>query len=86
MTRFRHPCIFQVVEPLVESPTMLAFASERAICTIADFLQNPSSDFATTYKFGEIELDELDIQVGLLQVVKGLEFLHSNLIVHVIVK
>jgi hypothetical protein len=29
------------------------------------------------------ELDELGIQLGLLQLLKALEFLHNNLIVHV---
>jgi hypothetical protein len=36
----------------------------------------------TRYAYNDVELDELGIQIGLLQVMKGLAFIHSNLMVH----
>lgn len=84
ITRMRHPSIVQVVEALKEHSGVLAFATEQLQCTLSHFLQNHSaSELITLYTYGGKELDELSIQIGLLQVMKGLAFLHSNLMVHV---
>ncbi|KAI8892666.1 kinase-like domain-containing protein [Globomyces pollinis-pini] len=81
MSRLRHPCILHVVEPLVDSKTMLAFASESFQSTLAMLLPKPSSN-QQMIPTHEPNIDEFEIQSGLLQIVKALQFLHANGIGH----
>jgi serine/threonine protein kinase len=40
------------------------------------------SSLVLTFGKKDLELDEIEIQKGILQVVRGLQFLHSNRVVH----
>lgn len=69
LTRLRHPCILHVSEAFVDLKTMFCFGSDPLIGNLSSLIHtNP--------------MNELEIQAGLLNICKGLEFLHSNGIVH----
>lgn len=74
LTRLRHPCILEVVEPLEESRNEVSFATEQVFASLQEAL---IADHRT-----DVQLDEVEIQKGLLQVARGLEFLHGAKMVH----
>jgi SCY1-like protein 2 len=74
MTRLRHPCILEVVEPLEETRSELTFATEQVMAPLSEALHNDHR--------ADVQLDEVEIQKGLLQVARGLEFLHDAKMVH----
>ncbi|KAL1965137.1 hypothetical protein VTN77DRAFT_6050 [Rasamsonia byssochlamydoides] len=92
LTRLRHPSILQVLEPVEETRNGgLMFATEPITASLAGLLHEKdaqeggsrSSRFMVeapdgTRRRREVEIDELEIQKGLLQVAKGLEFLHES--------
>ncbi|CAD6913707.1 unnamed protein product [Tilletia laevis] len=74
LTRLRHPCVLEVVEPLEESRTDISFATEHVVASLNTALIADSRS--------DVELDEVEIQKGLVQVARGLEFLHGAKMVH----
>lgn len=92
LARLRHPSILQVLEPVEETRSGgLMFATEPITASLAGLLHEKdvqeggsrSSRFMIegpdgTRRRREVEIDELEIQKGLLQVAKGLEFLHES--------
>ncbi|KAL1872187.1 hypothetical protein Plec18167_006790 [Paecilomyces lecythidis] len=85
LSRLRHPSVLQVLEPVEETRNGgLMFATEPVTASLASILQE--KDRETRYAAGpngagaggNVEMDELEIQKGLLQVAKGLEFLHES--------
>ena len=74
LTRLRHPCILEVVEPLEESRNDVAFATEQVFASLSEALVSDHRQ--------DVQLDEVEIQKGLLQVARGLEFLHAAKMVH----
>ena len=60
LSRLRHPCILEVVEPLEESRTEVMFVTEHVSTTLAAAI--------SPHARPEIQLDEVEIQKGLLQV------------------
>ncbi len=69
MTRLRHPSILHIQEALVDLKVGKAFCAEPI----------ESSLFKLIRKQQLVDgLDEIDVQSGLVQLCKGLEFLHSN--------
>ncbi|SPO24692.1 related to SCY1 - putative kinase [Ustilago trichophora] len=74
LTRLRHPCILEVVEPLEESRTDMSFATEQVFASLSEALVSDHRQ--------DVQLDEVEIQKGLLQVARGLEFLHGAKMVH----
>ncbi|KZT03514.1 kinase-like protein [Laetiporus sulphureus 93-53] len=72
LSRLRHPCILEMVEPLEETRNELIFATEPVLSSL--HLSIPGSFQYTPL----VELDEVEIQKGILQVCKGLAFLHSS--------
>ncbi|KDN46614.1 kinase-like protein [Tilletiaria anomala UBC 951] len=74
MTRLRHPCVLEVVEPLEETRYELTFATEQIVAPLQEALHSDSRN--------DIQLDEVETQKGLLQVARGLEFLHDAKMVH----
>ncbi|KAJ7197216.1 kinase-like domain-containing protein [Mycena pura] len=76
LTRLRHPSILEMVEPLEETRTELIFATEPILSSLE--LSIPG-----TGRSPIVELDEVEIQKGILQICKGLSFLHSSaLLIH----
>ncbi|CBQ71721.1 conserved hypothetical protein [Sporisorium reilianum SRZ2] len=74
LTRLRHPCILEVVEPLEESRSDVSFATEQVFASLSEALVSDHRQ--------DVQLDEVEIQKGLLQVARGLEFLHAAKMVH----
>lgn len=94
LARLRHPSVLQLVEPVEETRSGgLMFATEPVLCSLSAALaqkdsrsgptgrglsRSISDDGPTSTAMKDIEIDELEIQKGLLQVAKGLEFLHDS--------
>ncbi|KAK3381556.1 hypothetical protein B0H63DRAFT_524265 [Podospora didyma] len=93
LARLRHPSILELVEPVEETRNgSLQFVTEAVTASLASLLQEKddqeraggrSSRYVTedadgTRRRRELEIDELEIQKGLLQISKALEFLHEN--------
>ncbi|KAG6015025.1 hypothetical protein E4U41_004710 [Claviceps citrina] len=93
LAKLRHPSILELVEPVEETRGGgLQFVTEAVSASLSSLLQEKddqeraggrSSRFVTEDSDGvrrrrELEMDELEIQKGLLQVSKALEFLHEN--------
>ncbi|CAO1632953.1 unnamed protein product [Sympodiomycopsis kandeliae] len=79
LTRLRHPCILSVVEAVEESRYSLAFVTEPVVASLQQaIIASESAGRASN----EVALDEVEIQKGLLQVARGLEFLHQAGMVH----
>lgn len=93
LARLRHPCILELVEPVEETRGGgLQFVAEAVTASLSGLLQEKddrergsgrASRYVTEDADGnrrrrELEIDELEIQKGLLQVSKALEFLHEN--------
>lgn len=93
LARLRHPCILELAEPVEETTRGgLMFVSEPVVSSLAGLLQDQDEQARSggrtsryvveesdgTPRRRELELDELEIQKGLLQLAKGLEFLHES--------
>ncbi|KAI5370938.1 Putative protein kinase domain, armadillo-like helical [Septoria linicola] len=94
LARLRHPSILELAEPVEEtSRGGLQFVSEPVVGSLAGLLQEKDEQGARsggrssryvvdesdgTRRRRELEIDELEIQKGLLQLAKGLEFLHES--------
>lgn len=93
LARLRHPSILELVEPVEETRSGgLQFVTEQITGSLGHALKGKDDAERNTGRSGryvvddgqggvkrrEIEIDELDIQKGLLQVSKGLEFLHES--------
>ncbi|KAF5391896.1 hypothetical protein D9757_001705 [Collybiopsis confluens] len=72
LSRFRHPSILEMVEPFEETRTELTFATEPVLSSLE--LAIPGVGKLASL----VELDEVEIQKGILQICKGLQFLHSS--------
>ena len=59
LSRLRHPCILEIVEPVEESRGEVLFATEPVLATLASCLGSKHPDF---------QVDEIETQKGLLQV------------------
>ena len=92
LVRLRHPSFLQVLEPVEDTRHGgggLMFVTERVTTSLAQVLHGKDEqerlDTGTSRHMMDgsdkrrgVELDELEIQKGLLQVAKGLEFLHGS--------
>ena len=93
LAKLRHPSILEVVEPVEETRGGgLQFVAEPVTASLSGLLQEKddqergggrASRYVTEDADGnrrrrELEIDELEIQKGLLQISKALEFLHEN--------
>ncbi|KAI8050208.1 kinase-like domain-containing protein [Syncephalis plumigaleata] len=77
LTRLRHPSVLEVVEAVDESRTSIAFATEPLLATLGDLVHGRRR--GQVADDGEpFELDELEIQKGLLQLAKALQFCHQD--------
>lgn len=92
LARLRHPCVLELVEPVEETRGGLQFVAEAVTGSLATLLAEKDEEEAGgrggSRRYGridearrkrrEIEIDELEIQKGLLQLGKALEFLHES--------
>lgn len=91
LARLRHPCVLELAEPVEETRGGgLMFATEPVMSSLAVLLAEKDEeegrgggryvrdDGSGGRRRREVEIDELEIQKGLLQIGKGLEFLHES--------
>ncbi|RPB28184.1 kinase-like protein [Terfezia boudieri ATCC MYA-4762] len=93
LARLRHPAILELVEPVEETRSGgLQFVTEQVTGSLGHALKDKDEAERNTGRGSryvvddgqgglrrrEVEIDELDIQKGLLQIAKGLEFLHES--------
>jgi SCY1-like protein 2 len=92
LARLRHPCILELVEPVEDTRGGgLMFATEPVMSSLSMLLEEKDEEEARNNggryvrddgnggrRRREVEIDELEIQKGLLQIGKGLEFLHES--------
>ncbi|KAI0999550.1 hypothetical protein K3495_g8647 [Podosphaera aphanis] len=90
LARLRHPNILELVEPVEETRNGgLQFATEPVISSLSRLLQDNEitesrlslhhkDSFDGSTSGSKLELDEIEIQKGLEQISKALEFLHDN--------
>ncbi|KAF9111639.1 hypothetical protein BGX27_004652 [Mortierella sp. AM989] len=78
LSRLRHPCMLEVVEPVDESRTAIAFATEPIFASLSNLLGNYENLSSVPEDIRKFELDELELQKGLLQLGKGLQFCHND--------
>lgn len=74
LSRLRHPCILEVVEPLEECRSNFLFATEHVVASSHELLQESTNPAH--------QLDEVEIQKGFLQLARALDFLHDAKLVH----
>lgn len=70
LTKIRHPHVLTVQHPLEESRESLAFATEPVYSSLANVLTDSSKS--------DKKLFDIEIKHGILQLVEGLKFLHSD--------
>jgi SCY1-like protein 2 len=84
LSRLRHPDLLHMVEPLEETRSELTFVTEYITSSLANLIsaastkrkegsRPPGAESST-----EIDLDEVEIQKGTLQIAKALIFLHQQ--------
>ena len=90
LARLRHPCILELVEPVEETRSGgLQFVTEPVTGSLATLLKEKDEEERSggsryvqnddgRRRRREVEIDELEIQKGLLQLGKALEFLHES--------
>ncbi|RUS85529.1 hypothetical protein EGW08_006737, partial [Elysia chlorotica] len=79
LTKLRHPRILSVIHPLEETREALAFATEPVFSSLANVLGRRDNMGSSPPKFLEnFTLFEVEIKHGLLQILEGLGFLHSD--------
>lgn len=79
LTKIRHPCVLIVQHPLEESRESLAFATEPVFGSLANVLgQHNNMPQPLPSEFRDYKLFDVEIKYGLLQLLEGLAFLHSD--------
>lgn len=76
LTKIRHPRVLTVQHPLEESRDSLAFVTEPIIASLANYLGNYSNMPSESTQFQS--LHEIEIKYGLMQLMEGLQFLHTD--------
>ncbi|KAG0087686.1 hypothetical protein BGZ92_007096 [Podila epicladia] len=70
--------MLEVVEPVDESRTAIAFATEPIFASLSNLLGNYENLASVPEDIRKFELDELEVQKGLNQLGKGLQFCHND--------
>ncbi|OBZ83333.1 SCY1-like protein 2 [Choanephora cucurbitarum] len=81
LARLRHPSILEVVEPVNESRSSIVFVTEPLMGSLTHLVKS-NDTYSSESTPPSLDLDELEIQKGLLQVGKGLQFLSDVKVVH----
>lgn len=79
LTKIRHPRILTVEHPLEESRDSIAFVTEPIIASLANYLGNYANMPSPTETTQFPSLHEIEIKYGLMQLMEGLQFLHSDM-------
>lgn len=74
LSRLRHPCILEMVEPMEETRSEITFATEPILSSLTGTLASARPGGV----LDGVDLDETEIQKGILQIAHGLSFLHTQ--------
>lgn len=77
LSRLRHPCVLEMAEPPAETRSSITFATEPVLSSLQHSL-DVSTRRNKSRQEEELELDEVEIQKGMSQLGKGLQFLHES--------
>ncbi|KAK4053288.1 Protein kinase domain-containing protein ppk32 [Microbotryomycetes sp. JL221] len=75
LSRLRHPCVLEMTEPVEETRSTISFATEPVTACLRHSI---STTGRSNKQRDDLELDEVEIQKGLSQIGKGLQFLHES--------
>jgi SCY1-like protein 2 len=86
LAKLRHPCVLELVEPVEDTRGGgLQFVAEPVTGCLTTLLREKDEEersgsgrYVQSRRNAEVEIDELEIQKGLLQIGKALEFLHES--------
>jgi SCY1-like protein 2 len=86
LAKLRHPCVLELVEPVEDTRGGgLQFVAEPVTGCLTTLLREKDEEersgagrYLQSRRRAEVEIDELEIQKGLLQIGKALEFLHES--------
>jgi SCY1-like protein 2 len=86
LAKLRHPCVLELVEPVEDTRGGgLQFVAEPVTGCLTTLLREKDEEersgagrYVQSRRRAEVEIDELEIQKGLLQIGKALEFLHES--------
>ncbi|GAA5872902.1 hypothetical protein JCM1840_005884 [Sporobolomyces johnsonii] len=86
LSRLRHPCILEMAEPMEETRSTITFATEPVTASLRHAINASANAHDSSRRGGaygskedeDLELDEVEIQKGLSQLGKGLQFLHES--------
>jgi SCY1-like protein 2 len=78
MMRLRHPGVVRVVQALDESKTTMAIVTEPIFASVANVLGSVDNIAKVPAELKDLELGQLEIKHGLLQLAESLSFLHTN--------
>lgn len=81
LAKLRHPSILEVVEPVSESRSSIVFVTEPLMGSLTHLVKS-SEHYSSESQEPSLDLDELEIQKGLLQIGKGLQFFNDAKVVH----
>ncbi|KAK9454755.1 kinase-like domain-containing protein, partial [Dipodascopsis uninucleata] len=77
LAKLRHPSVLEIVEPVEEGRSSITFVTERVTACLTSVIDKKAA-FAAGARLSDEDVDEVEIQKGLLQLAKGLEFLHFS--------
>lgn len=78
LTKIRHPRVLTVEHPMEESRDSIAFVTEPILASLANYLGNYSNMPTLTESTQFPSLHEIEIKYGLMQLMEGLQFLHTD--------
>ncbi|KAL3160085.1 hypothetical protein ABBQ32_010866 [Trebouxia sp. C0010 RCD-2024] len=78
LAKLKHPNVVRLLEPFEETRSQLLMVTEAVTASVADVLQLRKASSAGSSGAGSLQLSELEIKHGFLQVADGLHFLHTQ--------
>lgn len=78
LTKIRHPRVLTVEHPMEESRDSIAFVTEPILASLANYLGNYSNMPSPTETTQFSSLHEIEIKYGIMQLMEGLQFLHTD--------
>ncbi|KAL0038526.1 hypothetical protein WJX77_009542 [Trebouxia sp. C0004] len=78
LAKLKHPHVVRLLEPFEENRSQLVMVTEAVTASVADVLRMRKVSAVGSSVAGSLQLSELEIKHGFLQVADGLHFLHSQ--------
>ncbi|XP_065191489.1 SCY1-like protein 2 [Sycon ciliatum] len=79
LAKLRHPLLLTIDHALEETRDVLVFATEPVQCCVANVLGNYTNlPQPLPFAIKNFEMDDVEIRIGMLAVLGGLQFLHND--------